>query len=449
LSGHDGNSILAALVMIKFRNAVFIFLLVSHLSSGNIQTNKWDGLVKEAVNIGKTEWRDMLEYVARLHENSTHPPVWPFENPWEEIGTGYIYGPAFGHWDIIHQVFDVLPSYPEHALLQLKNNILNQESWGLLPGSFWMPGSVLSKNDTATWSSHSQGHPPFWPVAVDEYVAVTGDTSVIKFFYTVLIRQIAWFENMRKAERQGFYYIDILTKNWESGVDEGIRFDGVGFGKWACIDATSHVWLLYKTAVEWQKYLGLYDPVAKRRKSELESFIQNDLYDNEKGLFFDAWSINDKDKQTLAFETFFPLITGVATVNQAMRLIDEYLLNTSMFLLHHPVPTVGHMDPKFELRMWRGPAWNSMTWWIARGCINYNRPDAALVILERALDNSAYWYDKTGTIWEFYDPLGGDPRLVKRKKGKHDQPCPDYLGHNPLIDMARMYHGLVKHRLSP
>jgi hypothetical protein len=80
-----------------------------------------------------------------------------------------------------------------------------------------------------------------------------------------------------------------------------------------------------------------------------------------------------------------------------------------------------------------------MTYWIARGCLNYNRPEVAKIILERALDNSAKHYTGTGTIWEFYDPFGGDPRHLKRKKGKHDQPCPDYLGHNPLIAMARMF----------
>lgn len=68
----------------------------------------------------------MLSYVAELHKKSTHPPVWPFSYEWEEIGPGYVYGPAFGHWDIVHQILDVLPSYPEHALRQLKNNIKNQ-----------------------------------------------------------------------------------------------------------------------------------------------------------------------------------------------------------------------------------------------------------------------------------------------------------------------------------
>ena len=34
--------------------------------------------------------------------------MYPFNYEWEEIGPGYIYGPAFGHWDLIHQVLDVM-----------------------------------------------------------------------------------------------------------------------------------------------------------------------------------------------------------------------------------------------------------------------------------------------------------------------------------------------------
>ena len=82
----------------------------------------------------------MLRYVAELHRKSTHPAIYPFNYEWEEIGPGYIYGPAFGHWDIVHQSIDVMKFYPEHALHQLLNDIKNQEPSGMIPGSIYMPG---------------------------------------------------------------------------------------------------------------------------------------------------------------------------------------------------------------------------------------------------------------------------------------------------------------------
>jgi len=90
--------------------------------------------------------------------------------------------------------------------------------------------------------------------------------------------------------------------------------------------------------------------------------------------------------------------------------------------------------------MWRGPTWNSMTRWAAAGCMRYQREDAAAALLEKALDATAEVFEKTGTIWEFYHPHGEDPRGIHRKpETQQDAPCSDYLGHNPLIAMARMW----------
>jgi putative isomerase len=139
----------------------------------------------------------------------------------------------------------------------------------------------------------------------------------------------------------------------------------------------------------------------------------------------------------------WPVVTGAATTEQANRYIDEYLMNPAIFFTRHPIATVGRRDSKFEKRMWRGPAWNSMTYWAAVGCLKYGRKEAAKQLLEKALDDSAIQFKRTGTIWEFYDSLGGPPEALKRKPStKYNEPCRDYLGHNPLLAMARLYEGI-------
>ncbi len=430
----------------------FLLLLIFLCSSekGFAQSDSWQSLKNEISMLGKKEWRPMLEYVADLHEKSTHPATYPFDYEWEEIGPGYVYGPAFGHWDIVHQILDVLPSYPTHALHQLFNDIKNQEPNGLLPGSIWMIGkedapNMRVKRNKVSWNKSEAGHPPLWVVALNDYIELTGNEEVLKTFYTALVRQITWFENARKAEGEGFYYNDILIKRWESGVDQGIRFDEVGMGAWACVDATSHVYLLYKMANRWAKELGMTNNYFERREKELEQFIQKKMYSVEDGSFYDIWAIKNKKLRQTAFENMWPIVVGAATPEQANRFIDEYLLNPDVFFTEHPIATVGVKDPKFELRMWRGPAWNSMTYWAARGCLNYGRIDAAVKLLEKALDASAKVFNETGTIWEFYNPLGGSPKDLQRKPhSKYNVPCKDYLGHNPLIAMTRMYESLKK-----
>jgi putative isomerase len=408
-------------------------------NGANTRPGGWQQLNNDALKTGKPSWRPMLSYVAKLHKKATHPAQWPFDYEWEDLGPGYVYGNAFGHWDVIHEVIDVLPSYPLHALHQLLNDIKNQEASGLLPGSIYMPGGI-AKRDSVSWNKTTQGHPPLWPIAVQDYVDITGDHSILKKFYSPLLRQISWFENNRKAVDGGFYYNDILLKKWESGVDEGIRFDDVDKGALSCIDATCHVYMMYKMAARWSKELGLDATWYEKREDELQNFIRNNLYVKEDGMFYDIWAVKDASLRHLAFESMWAIVSGAATKEQANRYINNYLLDTSVFLTTHPIATVGKRDSKFELRMWRGPTWNSMSYWAARGCLNYGRKDAAKLILEKALDASAKQFARTGTIWEFYNPLGGKPEDVQRKPAsKYNVPCKDYLGHNPLIAMARLY----------
>ncbi|MCC3154249.1 trehalase family glycosidase [Hymenobacter sp. BT770] len=402
----------------------------------------WAELTAEANRVGKPAWRPMLAYVAALHQRATHPAAPPFDYEWEDLGPGYVYGNAFGHWDVVHEIIDVLPSYPEHALHQLLNDIKNQEPTGLIPGSIYIPGG-LARHDSVYWNHSTQGHPPLWPVAVQDYVRQTGDSAIVGRFYTALVRQITWFENNRRAANGGFFYNDILLKKWESGVDEGIRFDDVAKGALACVDATSHVFTLYRVAAQWARQLGLDARYYNQRAAELRTYIQTRLYVPADGMFYDSWAVQNPALRNLPFESMWPLVSGAATPEQANRYIDSYLANPKVFLTEHPVATVGRHDPKFELRMWRGPAWNSMAYWAARACLNYGRRDAARLILEKALDDSAKQFRRTGTIWEFYHPLGGHPETLQRKPtSKYNVPCRDYLGHNPLLAMARLYDSL-------
>jgi glycogen debranching enzyme len=391
-----------------------------------------DRLRAETQTIGKPQWRPMLAYVAELHERSIHPPRAPFPHPWEEIGPGYCYGPAFGHWDLVHAVLDTLPAEPDHARQQILNNLAAQQEDGLVPGVIWM------RDQDARWSTRS-GHPPLWPVAVQDYADLIGSDELIRACYRPLLQQIHWFETHRRATGTGFYYTDILDRVWESGVDEGVRFDEAQAGPFACVDATSHTYQLYEIASSWAEVLGVSSALTRQKARELRGFIQHELYDPESGTFYDIWAARDSAQRHLTFEAVWPLVVGAATEEQANRVIDEHLLNPDRFFTTHPICTVALSDPGFELRMWRGPTWNSMTYWAARGCVRYGRSDAAHSLLGRALDASAVQFERTGTVWEFYHPHGGGPLELERKPHtQYNTPCPDYLGHNPLIAMARM-----------
>ena len=414
--------------------------------------------LKNGVNLlGKPQWRAMLSYVAQLHEDSTHPGEYPFIYPWEEIGPGYVYGPAFGHIDITHQALDTLAFEPEHSMQQILNNLELQSADGLVPGVIWMrykhpqyrdnanpadiPGESL-KGEKVEWSL-DKGYPPLWPVLIEQHSQLYDTLNYINKCYENLIRQIRWFENFRSSPDGGFYYLDILGKGWESGVDDGIRYINAPRKPLACVDATSHMYMLYDYAYKWAARTGRNGEEFKKKADSLKSLITIQLFSEDTGLFHDIYSVNDSSIRKKTFEGMWPMVVGAASEYQANRVIDDNLLNPKRFFSPHPITTVSMDEPLFELRMWRGPVWNCMTMWAAIGCMKYGRKDAARKILERALDAIAIQYEKTGTVWEFYHPFIGNQLEVQRKPyTPYNEPCRDYLGHMPAIAMAGLWEKL-------
>ena len=397
----------------------------------------FENLKALAAHTGKPEWRDLLVFTANLHERSIIDDD-NFPYPWEHLGPGYCYGPGFGHWDLIHELMDQMEAEPENVKLQLLNDIYYQQENGFVPGCIYV------RDGKAEISTRS-GHPPVWVFAADRYYTRTGDTGMLETLYNALIRQIDWFRNYRHADGEGYYYFDIINDRiMESGVDDGVRFINKPDHLSACVDATAHMFALCDYAVKWAQILGKNCDDCAEERDRLGRYIRETLYDPDAGWFYDAWLRNDPNRFPESYESFWPMIVGAATPEQAKRVRDR-LMDPEEFYGVHPVTTVSRKSPRYEMRMWRGPAWNSMTYWAVQGLLRYGMKAEAKTICERVLDSGAKIFAETGDVWEFYHPDGNDPHTIHRKpyaKNVPDHPCSDYLGHNPYIDMALIWESI-------
>ena len=244
----------------------------------------------------------MLQYTVDLHIADTHPAEPPFQYPWEDTGRGYGYGPGTGHWDLVHEILDVLPAAPEHAREQLLNDIHLQLPTGFLPGLYWMrkPSPIRHRSrhlrrrqrevlahagQSAALGCGGRRLPP----ANRQRPRPDGRVPERRPL------QLGWFERERRAQPDGFLYLDIVNHKWESGVDQGIRFDDSGLasahpGSTACVDATAHVYQEYMYAAKWARALG---DRRHRRWSAAPPisahFIQTQLWDPQNGFFYDSW----------------------------------------------------------------------------------------------------------------------------------------------------------------
>lgn len=403
----------------------------------------FESLRRDTAKLGKPGWRGVLDYAVSLHERGTHPANDLFPHPWEELGVGYGLR-AFGHWDTVFIAFDVMRGFPLHARNQLLNNLANQRADGFVPGCLFIDRPWLPEpHRHVPYWNHQAGYPPVWPLAVEAYFQQRGDRDLLAACFEPLVRQISWFNANRRAEPAGYWY---SIKKWENGVDDDLRYAEVtpsAAKPLSCIDATSHVASMYDHAVKWGQRLG--EPVEQFQQNlaALTDYIRTQLWVESEGYFYDHWAVDDPNRIT-SFVGMWPVVLGIASDEQAKRVVEQQILNPKRFFTKHPIPTIGINDPRFELLMWHGPAWNSMTYMAATGCARYGHHDAARGVLERALDNTAAQFNRTGKIWEFYDPFGGPPEEVKREVVEpQGRPHVDYMGHNPLLAMARLHDALA------
>lgn len=397
----------------------------------------------------KPAWQGMLAYVADLQKRSLRPAEPPFRRPWLEIGPGYCYGPAFGHFDIVHEVLDLVAESPDIARDQMLNQLDLQRPDGTIPFC-WM-----GENPARTWVPPGQPmadrlaaagtFPPLWPVGVDACLALQPDEELLTTAYAALTRLLGWFATNRQLPDGSYFYADIFNDHrWESGMDMGIRFAKPPAQPAGCVDATSHVSWCHQFAARWASQLGKDPGPHQQAAAEANAYIQRNLYCAETAWFHDAWTVGDPARRHWAFEGMWALVAGAASPAQAAAALTGSLLDPQRFNTPHPIATVAASDPAFELRMLCGPAWNSFTLWSTEACLRYGHAAGARELLEKSLDRTAIQFARTGTVWEFYHPFGGEPESLVRKPGRAIKgPSRDYLAHNPLRAMYRLWAGLT------
>lgn len=387
-------------------------------------------------------YESLLRECLRLTRNSYLAPAGPFEYPWLDIGTGYFGFPCFGHWDIVHECYNLLLFAPQVIREQMEMYLSFIGPDGGMPGTVWGPnernqGAPMDPKeyfhrDGFNWS-RNYSHPPLWPMLLDDYFEKTNDRELLMFGLDRGLANLAWWKQNRRSLEGGFYYLDILTRLWESGVDDGVRFIDTPREPRTCIDATCHLAAMMKYLQKWAALLGRDSVRLERDIEQCEALLNKSMWDETTGFFYDIWMTNGSQRKIKSFEGFFPLMTGLADRNQVRRLVD-HLINPNEFFTYHPIATVGVDEPEFELDCWRGPAWNSMTFWIVRALMQYGFKEEARKIGHQALRRSQEAFNIYGCIFEFYNSVGSDQAILWRKQ-KPVGACRDYLGHAPLIAM--------------
>jgi glycogen debranching enzyme len=145
------------------------------------------------------------------------------------------------------------------------------------------------------------------------------------------------------------------------------------------------------------------DRAAKTRRALFEK-----CWDEEAGLFFDLGGLAETPLKVNSFTSLFPLVLPDLPSDRAARLIAQ-LEDPALYAAPYPVPTVPLSSECFDpgregsKLVWRGPAWMSSNWYLARGLSTHGRPELARHITDR----SRAMVERSG-FREFYNPHTGE-----------------------------------------
>jgi hypothetical protein len=105
----------------------------------------------------------------------------------------------------------------------------------------------------------------------------------------------------------------------------------------------------------------------RARSEEVAAAIRRNLWSGDDGFFYSHDSYENRTLATPTVSGFMPLMGGIATPEQAARLLG-HLADPDAFRTEVPVPSTSAASPTFNsLRYWSGPSWPVTNWLVWRG----------------------------------------------------------------------------------
>lgn len=116
---------------------------------------------------------------------------------------------------------------------------------------------------------------------------------------------------------------------------------------------------------------------------------------------------------------FLALWAGIATPEQAERIVKEHYSNPKTFNSQSGVRTLSKMEKMYSMRAsanpsnWRGPIWGISNYMVFKGLKDYGFTTEAKELASKTIWLFGKDFEKSGALHEYYEPETGEPLLNK------------------------------------
>jgi putative isomerase len=155
----------------------------------------------------------------------------------------------------------------------------------------------------------------------------------------------------------------------------------------------------------------------REHAKQLTKLINDVFWDEKDGFYYDRDEKTGKQIHIKTISGFFPLWAGVASPEQARRLVQEHLMNPQEFWLTYPLATYAKTEPDFYEGShkgecnWRGSTWIPANYMVFHGLLKYGYDKEARELAEKTYHLAL---DQNPVTREYYDSetgggYGGNP----------------------------------------
>ena len=265
----------------------------------------------------------------------------------------------------------------------------------------------------------------------------SGDKAFLETVFKRNKAFLLWCQaNRRKGEEELYSWHtnpDLNNRCDESGMDNSPRFDtesdlyAIDF----CCFMANEARFMKKIA----------DELSDKESSEffgswyekIKAHINSTLWCEEDGFYYDFDITNGCFNKVQSVSSFLPIFAGVCDEAQCKHLI-AHLENPEEFGTDLPIPSISKKDKTFGTDMWRGPVWINYNYMISKGLKEYGYVNLSDKITNKTLSVINEWYNRMGTVYEFYDSEDRIPPFCFNRKGQVFEPYDFRLKYQSIRD---------------
>ena len=170
----------------------------------------------------------------------------------------------------------------------------------------------------------------------------------------------------------------------------------------------------------------------KAEAEELKALIREHLWDERNGMYYsadislypinpDEWLHSGKPRHWKSlimrideWSGFLAMWAGIATPEEAERMVCENMLNERTFWSNYGVRSLSKCEKMYKIwqsgnpSCWIGPIWGNANYMCFRALLDYGYVDEARELAKRTVELFGKGLEKYGEMHEYYDPDTGE-----------------------------------------